>query len=132
MEEVLKIMKEAYEEGFCSFGIRSIDTKIFGRAECGDILPESYDWDIEEDCSTYETTGETLPGTCAVWVNTQWINYDNEWDTDILNSLESAIKIAHTYYGDEYVLVGSKEGGEWGNDEREIILEDAQVLAIIE
>ena len=132
MEELLNIMKAAHKDGFRSFGIRSINTRISGRANVGDILPESYDWDIEQDCSTYDTTGETLSGTCAVWVNTEWINYDDEWDPDILKSLESGLKIAHSYYGDECVLVGSKEGGEWGNDEREIILEDAQVLAIIE
>lgn len=132
MEELLNIMKAAHKDGFRSFGIRSINTRISGRANVGDVLPESYDWDIEQDCSTYDTTGETLSGTCAVWVNTEWINYDDEWDSDILKSLEAGLKIAHSYYGDEYVLVGSKEGGEWGNDEREIILEDAQVLAIIE
>lgn len=132
MEELLNIMKAAHKDGFRSFGIRSINTRISGRANVGDILPKSYDWDMEQDCSTYDTTGETLPGTCAIWVNTEWINYNDDWDPDILNSLESGLKLAHGYYGDEYVLVGSREYGEWGWEEREIILEDAQVLAIIE
>lgn len=132
MEELIKIMREANENGFRGFGIRSVETEITGYVNVGDILPESYDWDMENDCSTYYTTKETLPGTCAIWISTDWINYDDDRDSNILKSLESALKIAHTYYGDEYVLLGSKEYGEWGWDEREIILEDAQVLAIIE
>ena len=62
MEELLNIMKAAHKDGFRSFGIRSINTRISGRANVGDILPKSYDWGY----------GTGLQHIRHYWRNTSW------------------------------------------------------------
>lgn len=60
--QLVNCMKKAKKSGYCVFGIRVMD----GSLKIGDSVPDSYDWDIVNDCSTYVTTGETLGGACAV------------------------------------------------------------------
>lgn len=127
MQNLVNEIKTAYENGYRFFGVRNI-TRELDKLNVGDACPNSYDWDIENDCSTYCTTGETLNGASAVHVNT-----DPVWDddTEMQEALETAIEQAKNYYDGVLYLIASKENYDWGSDENEIVLEDATVIAIV-
>ena len=127
MQNLVNEIKTAYENGYRFFGIRNI-TRELDKLNVGDACPNSYDWDIENDCSTYCTTGETLNGASAIHVNT-----DPVWDDDneMQEALETAIEQAKNYYDGVLYLIASKENYDWGSDENEIVLEDATVIAIV-
>ena len=128
VQNLVNTIKTSYENGYRFFGIRNISTQMY-KLSIGDTCPNSYDWDFENDCSTYGTTGETLNGASAIHVNTDPVcNEDNEMQ----EALETAIEQAKNYYNGVLYLIASKENYDWGSDENEIVLEDATVLAIIE
>lgn len=124
--EMMNLIKKAYKDGYRDFGVRAMDTEY----QAGEDVPDSYDWDIENDCSTYNTTGETLPGACAVFFAVDGIQLDEYEDAE--ENLNAAIEQAKRYYCDHLYIIASKFGSEWGNDQNEIILRDAQVIAVIE
>ena len=105
---------EAYEEGHgCSgcWGIRGLcEDEDYA---VGDEPRESYDWDMEQDCSTRVTTGRTLGGTCAVAIH----------DTEDIASVQAARDGAGLYAGPggRMALIHA-DRGEYGNDPDEIIL----------
>lgn len=119
--EIAKIIKESKYQ---FFGIRHLaddeDYKI------GDIARNSYDWDYENDISSYHTDPIELDGTCAY--NTQ-IESDFDELEEIVEKLNKSIKNA-TYSGKIAVLGCNYI--EYGADENEIIMEDAEVLFIEE
>lgn len=93
----------------------------------GDYCRNSYDWNYEFDCSTYETEEpQELPGTCAY--NTR---IHSGWDDseEIKSKLEKALNASKVYYGDIVIIGGDRVT--YGNDEGEIIIEDAVVIATI-
>lgn len=117
-------MRKAYKEGYRFFGVRATHEKV----EVGQKLKPSHDWDIENDCPSQEL----LSGTCAIFVDVENIQYeDAEWDADILESLHSAIERSKIYCGVQTVLVASKDNMDFGFDLKEVILENAVVLSII-
>ena len=128
MQNLVNEIKTAYENGYRFFGIRNI-TRELDKLNVGDTCPNSYDWDAENDCSTYCTTGETLNGASAIHVNT-----DPVWDDDneMQEALETAIEQAKNYYDGVLYLIASKENYDWGSDENEIVLEDATVIAVVD
>lgn len=84
---------------------------------------------MENDCSS----DQQLSGTCAVRFDADCIQLeDDDFDADILESLENAIARANAYDGVQLVLIASKYGYEDGWDQDEIILEDADVLAVLD
>lgn len=90
----------------------------------GDYCRNSYDWDFEHDCSTYETSEpRELPGTCAINTHIQAL-----WDTpdEIIDKLEKSLKMSNCYYGEAVIIAGNS--AEYGNDEGEIIILDAVVI----
>lgn len=97
--------------------------------EIGDTPRESYDWDLEWDCSTRSTTGETIGGTCAVCIA----------DTEDIGSIEKAMEGAGLYAGPggRFALIHS-DSMRCGNDPDEIILsgcgpfESCEVAAVWE
>mgnify|MGYP007010770073 FL=1 len=95
--------------------------------QVGDWCRNSYDWDYEQDCSTYETENPIeLPGTCAY--NT---GIDPNWDEpeEIAEKLEKAIEASGCYLGDLVIVAGDRM--EYGNDDHEIIIADAVVISIL-
>lgn len=95
--------------------------------QVGDWCRNSYDWDYEQDCSTYETENPIeLPGTCAY--NT---GIDPNWDEpeEIAEKLEKAIEASGCYLGDLVIVAGDRM--EYGNDDNEIIIADAVVISIL-
>lgn len=94
--------------------------------QIGDCCRNSYDWDYEQDCSTYETENPIeLPGTCAY--NT---GIDPNWDEpeEIAEKLEKALANAN-YYGTTVIIAGDRI--EYDNDEHEIIIAAAVVISIL-
>ena len=130
MKELVKAMKKAKAEGYNAFGIRVIENEA-GALNVGDACPDSYNWDYELDCSTRETTGEKLDGACAVEIDTTMLMLDGDDDEDVAAEIEKAIRNAACYFGEQVLLIGGKFGSERGDDENEIIIELADVLAIV-
>lgn len=94
----------------------------------GDYCRNSYDWDYESDCSSYDTDEPTeLDGTCAIDTK-----IDFQWDdvSEIEDKLEEAIEASGCYIGNIAILGCDRM--DYGSDEDEIIMEDAIVIAIIE
>lgn len=131
MKELVEAMKKAKADGYNAFGIRVIENEA-GVLNVGDACPDSYDWDYELDCSTRDTTGEKLGGACAIEINTSMLLLDGDDDEDVVAEIEKAIKNSACYYGEQVLLIGGKFGSEYGNDEHEIIIELADVLAKVD
>ena len=99
----------------------------------GDWCRNSYDWNHELDQSSYDVDGEPieLPGTCGVDIwNFMYLN-SNEVD-EAKNLLREAIERAK-YYGDDgrlAIIVGYNDY-EYGEDENEVIIRNAQVIALV-
>lgn len=130
MKQLVEAMKKAKEEGYNAFGIRVVENAA-GILSVGDACPDSYNWDFDLDCSTRETTGEKLNGACAVEIDTSMLLLDGDDDEDAAAEIEKALKNAAPYWGEQVLLIGGKFGYERGDDENEIIIELADVLAVV-
>lgn len=127
INDLINAMKKAYESGYKYFGIRTIEDGL-PLLSVGDSVPDSYDWDLEEDCSTRDTTGETLDGACSVGIYAfVWESEDDE----LGEAISKAIDRSMVYPDGQKLLIGSKYGYEYGDDPDEMILESADVIAII-
>ena len=93
----------------------------------GDTCRESYDWDHEQDRSTYETDRPvTLGGTCSIGINRD--RYLDEPD-EVETALNNALKASNLYEGDRKVIIGG-DIMEYGEDPGEHIIANAEVLAV--
>ncbi|HBY20961.1 MAG TPA: hypothetical protein DEG71_08125 [Clostridiales bacterium] len=89
----------------------------------GDTCRYSYEWDYENDCSTYNTdTPIKLPGTCSLHL----VIYEDTTNTELINKIN---EIKNKYAGEQIVIIGGYDY-EYGSDDNEIIIEDAEVLLI--
>ena len=113
-QQIMDIIAAWTEEHGCSgyWGIRGLcDDEDYA---VGDEPRESYDWDVEQDCSTRDTTGETIGGTCAVAVH----------DAEDVVSIQAALDGAGLYAGPSgRMALIHADHGEYGNDPDEIILQ---------
>lgn len=92
----------------------------------GDTCRNSFDWDYENDVTSYGTDNEVeLNGTCATH-----IAVDMYWDDD--EEIEEAINkvITNFNYGGKLVLIAGNDF-EYGADEGEVIIKDAIVISFI-
>ena len=91
--------------------------------QVGDTCRDSFDWDYENDVSTYNTDNPiSLGGACAVEI----IIEDDMSDKEIMELIKSK---TYNYGGGTKVLIGGHES-EYGSDESEIIIVDAEVLKV--
>ena len=120
---ISKWVEAIKENKFSSYGIRWIaEDESYN---ISDIARNSYEWDIENDISTYETDEPVeLDGTCAIELV---IDRTFDEDDEIAEAIEEVLKNRNGYYGTP-VLLGS-DRYEYGNDNGEIIMEDAKVIA---
>lgn len=130
MTNLVETIKAAAEKGYHVFGIRRIWEEA-GLLNVGDWCPDSYDWDYENDISTRETTGTTLDGACAVVIDTDHLFLDGSDDEELEERIGKALKASEIYYSDETMLIGGRDGYEYGYDDDEVIIRDADVLAIV-
>ena len=128
MENQLLELIKAYAESNATydvlFGIRAVrDAEEYS---VGDIAEESFEWDLEHDCSTYFTTGERTDGTCAVG---DWIEVDDEDDLNI-SKIKSAIENAYDKLKNCILLLGTREGEYGTRDSFEVRIQRAEVALV--
>lgn len=88
----------------------------------GEGLGPSYQWDMENDISCYETTGEQLPGTSAIDITVAIITKEvNEAARQIFDVLTTA-----RYDGYPCIVCGSFAG--YGQDEDEVLIDRPEVV----
>lgn len=63
-------------------------------------------------------------------VSTLWLDGDD--DEELAEIIEEALKESKVYSFGEAMLIGGKEGSEYGNDPGEFIIRNAVVLAVID
>lgn len=104
---------EAFGVRFCPFMVR-----------CGEVLEPSYQWDIENDVSCYETTGEQLAGTSAIDITNYIIDLSYEGG-EVARQIFEIVTTAN-YDGYPCIIRGVFAG--YGQDENEVLIEDAEVV----
>lgn len=109
---------------FAYYGIRGLCPDE--QYAVGDTPRYSYDWDHENDISTFHTTGIDVGGVCTIGIPT--LAYSDE---EIMEHIESAIKAASMYSYGRLALIGG-DSMEYGEDQGEEILSCAEVLAVWE
>lgn len=128
MTDYRKIAQLIIDEDPAIVGVRSIqDDENY---EVGDCCRESYEWDWENDCSTYNTDGEDgqkAGGTCATV-----IPFDT-WDVDDLaDAVKKSVECNSNYNGETQVIIIGRPNIDGVFDENECRIEDAKVIAVIE
>lgn len=103
-----------------AFGVRFTPVMAQG----GEGLGPSYQWDIESDVSCYETTGEQLPGTSAIDITELILDQFYEVD-EAARQIFEMITTA-SYDGYPCIIRGVFAG--YGQDENEVLIEDAEVV----
>ena len=125
MMDVQEILNKVNEEGYSVVAIRHCaEDEDYA---VSDICRNSYDWNYELDCSTYDTEEPIeLDGACGYHVR-GFENLDAEEIEEATEIFEKAMKEAETYYGKVVIIAGYRYT--YGNDENEVIIEDAEVIA---
>ncbi|WP_019536546.1 hypothetical protein [Paenibacillus ginsengihumi] len=123
------IAQEILDNGYIA-GVRSLcDDEQY---EVGDECRPSYEWDLENDCSTYYTTGELAGGTCATIVDTSYFETDDSV-AELAARLQEVAKTNQAYGGKrQAIIVGHRVNNDGLFDPDEVRIVDATVLAIIE
>lgn len=104
---------EAFGVRFCPF-----------MARCGEVLEPSYQWDIENDISCYETTGEQLPGTSAIDITELVI--DASYSVDEAARQIFGVVVDGRYDGYPCIIRGAFS--EYGQDAGEVLIDGAEVV----
>ncbi|MGG4034187.1 hypothetical protein ABEV74_10890 [Paenibacillus cisolokensis] len=101
--------------------------------EVGDECRQSYEWDLEYDCSTYYTTGEVAGGTCATNIESNYFKTD-DWVSELAERLRAVVEMNAKEYGGkrQAIIVGKQVETDGYFDPEEVRIVDAVVLAIIE
>lgn len=115
-EMINEILKAIKESGCRYFGVRG-DDKDF---EIGTCLEDSYDWDYENDCQSENK----LNGTCATKIDYLWFDGEEE---DI-ETIAKALDYHKKAYGYKYTTVIAGTDEEYGADENEAIIRNAEVI----
>lgn len=122
---VSDILSKVCDEGYSVVAIRRMaDDEDYN---IGDMCRNSYEWNYELDHSTYEDEEQIeLDGTCGYHI----VGFA-DLDSDELEEAEriflSALNESSIYSGKPIVIAGNDYT--YGNDENEIIISDACVIA---
>lgn len=125
---VEEILKTVNNEGATVIAIRHCcDDEEYS---VGDWCRNSYNWNLELDQSSYyDDEPNELPGTCGINVS-GFQNLDSDEVDEAEKLLRKAVKKASCYSGRLAVIVGYN-GYEYEADDGEVIIRDAQVIAIL-
>lgn len=131
----IELAKQLIAEGWDYIGVRACCPDE--RYNVGDTCRESYEWDIEHDCSTYELhgdDGEKAGGTCCTVVAT-WADNIND-PAELAGRIDEAVQKNSMYKwhdGQQVVVAGNKEGSRDVGilDDGEIRIVDAVVVGVI-
>ena len=122
------LAKEILDNGWY-VGVRSLCPDE--QYEVGDECRESYEWDFENDCSTYHTTGETAGGTCATYIDTQFFVTDDQV-SELAVRIAETIKKNSIYGGQQVIIAGHSVNNDGAFDSDEVRIVGAWVLAKVE
>lgn len=130
MEKYLELAKEILNERYSAVGVRGIYADE--QYEVGDECRESYEWDFENDCSTYFTTGEKAGGTCATHIDTQYFETDDEV-TELAARIQSMVEQNEEYGADRQVIIAGYDGvnNDAALDRGEVRIYNAFVIAVL-
>lgn len=120
-----KLIEKINQEGYTFVGIRHLSNDESYKV--GDFCRNSYDWDYENDRSSYDSEDPIeLPGACAynTGINSGW-----DEDDEIEEKILKAISESSCYYGKIAVIAGDYAC--YGNDQEEIIIRDAEVIYLV-
>lgn len=101
-----------------SFGVRFCPRRV----RCGEALAPSYQWDIENDVSCYETTGEQLPGTSVIDITDVIISYETD------EAARRIFDVVTTASYDGYPCIVHGTFARYGQDEDEVLIHGAEVV----
>lgn len=126
MFDVKEILRKVNEEGYGVVAIRHCaEDETYS---VGDTCRNSYDWNYEEDHSTYEDEEPIeLDGTCGYHI-VGFENLDEDEVEEATELFNRAMENASIYGGTVAIIAGNRKS--WGNDEHEVIIEDAEVIAV--
>ena len=93
-------------------------------AQGGEGLEASYQWDIENDLSCYETTGEQMAGTSAIDIT----NYILDHYYGVDEAARHIFEIITTAAYDGYPCIIRGVFAGYGQDDNEVLIEDAEVV----
>lgn len=116
-KEIYDILN-ANQHNYRYFGIRTCDNEY----QCGDTVANSYNWD-DDEANCYE-----LDRACATGFDYLWLD-DDSIDEDMA-TISKALAINACYRGKHVYLIAGMDS-EYGNDESEIIISSAEVVAVI-
>lgn len=128
MTNYIEIAKEIIEEGIDFVGVRSLcDDEQY---KIGDECRESYEWNFEHDCSTYDldgVDGTKAGGTCATQIKVETDNV-----AELAKHIEAVVKENSGYLGNrQAIIAGHGANNDHTLDPNEIRLTDAYVLAVL-
>ena len=136
--ELKEIAKKVLSNSDLRFGVRTLDDDESYKV--GDQARESFAWDFEADCSVYDldNNAESAGYTCATGIDG---NQDVDGCADVESDVEAlveAMKVAIDYNVKNYnqakdskmVILLGQENWEIENDDFEINLENAEVVAV--
>lgn len=103
-----------------AFGVRFCPCMV----RCGEVLAPSYQWDVENDISCYETTGEQLSGTSAIDITELIV--DRSYGVD--EAARQIFDIVTTVRYDGYPCIIRGAFSEYGQDYGEVLIDGAEVV----
>lgn len=121
MKDIIKSIKENTVR-YQVFAVRALaDDEQY---QVGDICRNSYDWDYENDVSSFLTDNPVeLDGACGKHI----VDIDRDsTDDEIIQALNDTLE-KFNYYGEKVIIAGCYY--DYGSDESEVIITDAEVIA---
>lgn len=128
MQKYIELAEKMLNGNISIIGIRALcDDEQY---EVGDKCRESYEWDIENDCSTYDTTGEKANGTCATHVDTNYFKTENHV-IELAERIRTIQEKNRVYGKNQVVIAGERVNNDGYFDEGEIRIVNAYVLEVL-
>lgn len=124
--DLQKIFDKIKEEKYSVVAIRRCckDEKY----NVGDICRNSYEWNYEYDVSSYDTeTPIELDGTCGLNISNI---IDCEDLTDAKEIINNGMEKSSIYDGNNVIIIAGHDYS-YGNDEEEVIIENADVITVL-
>lgn len=127
MLNIKEILQKVNENGYGVVAIRHLSDDEEYRV--GDTCRNSYDWNYDEDHSTYEDEEPVeLNGTYGLWIR-GFENLDEDEVEEAESLLNRAVEAASIYTGKIAIIAGDSYS--YGADDSEVIIKDAEVICIL-
>ena len=125
----LELAQQIIDNNYAAVGVRNVcEDEMY---TVGDDCRESYEWDLENDCSTYHTTGATANGTCATHIDTQ--SFDtNDNAVELASRIAQIIETNKAYGSDNQVIIaGCGLNNDGYFDQGEVRITEAHVIMVV-